>query len=230
MILIIASTKGYAQEYGDDFNGGWYEESELKPQNYEMGIGLQLLYGGGKNLRADYPQTSTTWVWNDFLDVTLVGFVPIGEARPMGVIAEAGLENLAYGNSEQNEVHVNYINLGASFLFRGAYAGFGYGINMGGIRVDPNGTEDDLAADVFNNILELKAGYQIQIGKKKVTSGGRFNLVAQISYALNGMNKTNKVWQDPTNQYRHRNYNYQPFEVKFGFNYLFDYKKNNMSY
>lgn len=214
-----------AQEYGDDYVGGWYDEDAAQTPNHKTGIGIQVLYGGGKNLRRDFPQTKTTWVWNDFLDFGLVGYMPLGDKRPMGILAEVGLKNLAYGNKDAVEVHVNYADLGGAFYYHGFFAGLTYGVNFGGKRIDPNEYEDELAADVFANMLDLKGGYQIQLGKKKVTSAGRFNLVGQISYALLGMSKENKVWTDPTNEYRHRKFNYQPFEVKIGFNYIFDYGK-----
>jgi len=235
-MVALGSYSLMAQEYGDEYVGGWYEDDSYSPTNHSTGIGLQILYGGGINLRRDFPGESaidpnealyeSTWVWNNFLDVALVAYMPLGDKRPMGVLAEVGLKNLAFGSNKAIEIHVNYIDLGGSFYWKGFFLGATYGITLGGARVDPNGIEDELAADVFNSMIDLKAGYQVQLGKKKVTSGGRFNLVGQISYALYGMNKENKVWTDPNNQYRHRKYNYQPLEVKIGFNYFFDYKKD----
>ncbi len=235
-ILLTTAISTFSQNYGEDYVGGWYDEEFVRAGNHEQGIGIQVLYGGGRNLMKDapypnapnpnVPKVKSTWIWNDFLDIALVGFYPIGDKRKMGIQAEAGLKNMGYGSSKASQVHVNFIDLGAAYVYKGIFAGVCYGVNIGGHSTDPNEIEDDLSADVFNNLLSLKAGYQVQLGKRKVSSKGRFNLVAQIEYPLAGMMREPQVWTDPNNDRRHRRYNYQPFEVKIGFNYFFDYRKS----
>jgi len=196
---------------------------------YPNGIGGQIAWGGGINLRTAVPNSDNAFTLNNFPDIALSGYMTLSNEKNLGMTGELGLYKTSYGVYSGSNLTVNqikYFYVGAAVYYEGAFAGLNYGFPRGGDRINPDNSSEDYASDLFSNLIEIKLGYTHTLWYNR--NDARLNILFQIGYSITGIQTTDITIPDPRYQgdNRVKRFNYQPFQAKLGIQYIVNVQGN----
>ncbi len=184
--------------------------------NFPFSVGPFIGLKGGVNASGVPEGIQNGFTLNSTPEMGVTGYIPFADETKFG-----GLVELAYltdgfsmkpyqGNKDTTHQH-HYFNFSPSIFAEGFVLGFNFCFPMGGtLSYDDNETEVD--ADDMATLIEVRLGGRICV---YANDFGRFNIVINGSYALNGLG--DEEYAD--------GYNYHPGQLWVGFNYMFNLTK-----
>lgn len=152
--------------------------------NYPISVGLELGMKTGISVIQTPIGRQNAIEISSLPDIGIVGYYPISENAPLGILAKLDFNNYSYGMKDFGTGQVykqsmSYISFNPSIFFKGIIFGFGFGLP---ISANYDGNEIDVAN--INALYDLRFGYSFDIFYDE---SARLSLSIIGSYMLKGV-------------------------------------------